>query len=314
MFAKACAWLLARIGELFYTLVVLVVCLWLLFPAATARDLLVRAVGAAVPQLQWQVRTMAVELPGVLRLGGVEGRGPGGDGEPLVRIDSLTLRPDLAALLGQRRLQAAWRAEMAGGTVQGLVQLSRSAAELRVEGTMQGVRLDDVAVVEQRLQRRMQGTAAADFTATIRRRPLALTALDATARLEEGRIDLRRPVLGHGSVPLARAAATLRLEGERLVLTDGAVESNLFTGTFAGDLRLHPDPGASLITLAGSLSPRSEFFSAAGGDSAGLQAIRSRLRDRPLPFRVSGALQDPGVHFEEFSLLFDALSKESRSP
>jgi hypothetical protein len=158
---------------------------------------------------------------------------------------------------------------------------------------MQGVRLDDVAVVEQRLQRRMQGTAAADFTATIRRRPLALTALDATARLEEGRIDLRRPVLGHGSVPLARAAATLRLEGERLVLTDGAVESNL---------------------LAGSLSPRSEFFSAAGGDSAGLQAIRSRLRDRPLPFRVSGALQDPGLHFEEFSLLFDALSKESRSP
>jgi hypothetical protein len=29
---------------------------------------------------------------------------------------------------------------------------------------------------------------------------------------------------------------------------------------------------------------------------------------------VSGALQDPGLHFEEFSLLFDALSKESRSP
>ncbi len=104
----------------------------------------------------------------------------------------------------------------------------------------------------------------------------------------------------------------LRLEGERPALTDGTVESSLFTGTFAGDLRLHPDPGASLITLAGSLSPRSEFFSAAGGDSAGLQAIRARLRDRsPL---VSGALQDPGVHFEEFSLLFDALSKESRSP
>jgi hypothetical protein len=115
-------------------------------------------------------------------------------------------------------------------------------------------------------------------------------------------------------VPLARAAVKLRLEGKRLALTDGTVESNLFTGTFAGDLRLHPDPGSSLITLAGSLSPRSEFFSAAGGDSAGLQTIRSRLRDRPLPFRVSGALQDPGLHFEEFSLLFDALSKESRSP
>ena len=313
MFAKASAWLLARIGELLYTLVVLVVCLWLLFPAATARDLLVRAAGAAVPQLRWQVRTMAVEMPGVLRLSGVEGWAPGG-GEPLVRIDSLTLRPDLGILVGQRRLQAAWRAELAGGTVQGLVQLPRSTAEVRVEGIVQGVRLDDLAVVEQRLQRKVRGTAAADFTATLRRRPLALTALDATARLEEGRIDLRRPVLGHGFVPLARAAATLRLEGERLALTGGTVESNLFSGTFAGDLRLRPDPGASLVTLTGSLSPRSEFFSAAGGDSAGLQAIRTRLRDRPLPFRVTGALRDPGVHFEEFSLLFDALSKESSSP
>ena len=99
-----------------------------------------------------------------------------------------------------------------------------------------------------------------------------------------------------------------------MALTDGTVESNLFSGTFAGDLRLRPDPGASLVTLTGSLSPRSEFFSAAGGDSAGLQAIRTRLRDRPLPFRVTGALRDPGVHFEEFSLLFDALSKESSSP
>ena len=130
MFAKACAWLLARIGELLYTLVVLVVCLWLLFPAATARDLLVRAAGAAVPQLRWQVRTMAVEMPGVLRLSGVEGWAPGG-GEPLVRIDSLTLRPDLGILVGQRRLQAAWRAELAGGTVQGLVMQALIAGDVQ---------------------------------------------------------------------------------------------------------------------------------------------------------------------------------------
>lgn len=314
MFRTVCAWILGRVGYLLYTLVVLVVCLWLLFPGSTARDLFVSALNAAVPQLEWRVQAITFELPDVLRLSGVEGREAGGGGEPLLRLDSLTLRPDLAALMRQRRLQAAWRAELAGGTVQGLVQLPRSTAELRVEGTMQGVRLDDVAVVAQRLQRKVQGAAAADFAATLRRRPLALTALDATARLEEGRIDLRQPVLGHGFVPLARAAVTLRLEGERLALTEGTVESSLFTGTFAGDLRLRSDPGASLVTLTGSLSPRSEFFSAAGGDSAGLQAIRTRLRDRPLPFRVSGALQDPGVHFEEFSLLFDALSKESRSP
>ena len=313
MFRTVCAWILGRVGYLLYTLVVLVVCLWLLFPGSTARELFVRALSAAVPQLEWRVQTIAFELADALRLSGGEGREAGG-GEPLLRLDSLTLRPDLAALIRQRRLQAAWQAELAGGTVQGQLQLPRPGTELRVEGTLQGVRLDGLAILERRLQRGLQGTAAAEFTATVRRSPLALTGLSATARLENGRIDLRQPVLGHGFVPFSRVGVSLLLQGERLALTDGTVDSNLFAGTFAGDLRLRPDPAASLITLTGSLQPRSEFFSAAGLSSAVLTEIRTRLRDRPLPFRVSGALGDPGVHFEEFSLLFDALSKEARTP
>ena len=314
MFRTVCAWILGRVGYLLYTLIVLVVCLWLLFPGSTARELFVRALSAAVPQLEWRVQTIAFEGPDALRLRGMEGRAAGGGGEPLLRIDSLTLRPDLMALVRQRRLQAAWQAELAGGTVQGQLQLPRPGTELRVEGTLQGVRLDGLAILERRLQRGLQGTAAAEFTATVRRSPLALTGLSATARLENGRIDLRQPVLGHGFVPFSRAAVSLRLQGDQLALTDGTVDSNLFAGTFAGDLRLGPDPAASLITLTGSLQPRSEFFSAAGLSSDVLTEIRTRLRDRPLPFRVSGALGDPGVHFEEFSLLFDALSKEARTP
>ena len=229
--------------------------------------------------------------------------------------EPLRLRPLLILLLVLLGLAAPLAAAPAApeDLVQRL-QLPRPGAELRIEGTLQGVRLDDLAILERRLQRGLQGTAAADFTATVRRSPLALTGLSATARLENGRIDLRQPVLGHGFVPFSRVGVSLLLQGERLALTDGTVDSNLFAGTFAGDLRLRPDPAASLITLTGSLQPRSEFFSAAGLSSAVLTEIRTRLRDRPLPFRVSGALGDPGVHFEEFSLLFDALSKEARTP
>ena len=78
MFRTVCAWILGRVGYLLYTLVVLVVCLWLLFPGSTARELFVRALNAAVPQLEWRVQTIAFELPDALRLRGMEGRAAGG--------------------------------------------------------------------------------------------------------------------------------------------------------------------------------------------------------------------------------------------
>ena len=63
-------------------------------------------------------------------------------------------------------------------------------------------------------------------------------------------------------------------------------------------LRPRPDLAASPITLSGSPQPRSEFFSAAGVSPGALAEVRSRLRDRPLPFRVSGNLGNPGIHFD----------------
>ncbi|MDX9834590.1 MAG: type II secretion system protein GspN [Desulfobulbus sp.] len=312
MFGTLCAWLVGRVGYLLYTLAVLVVCLWLLFPGRTARELLVRALNTAAPQLDWRVETITGELPGVLHLAGMEGHELGRGGDPVLRVDSLTLRPDLVTLVRQRLLQVAWRLEMAGGAVHGQLYLPRPGSELRVEGVMEGVRLAELVILEHRLQRGLQGTAAADFTATVHSVPLSLTGLSATARVEDGRIDLKQPVLGHGFVPFGRVEVSLSLQDERLELTDGAVDSNLFTGTFTGDLRLGHDPATSQMTLTGSLQPRPEFFSAAGGDSVALQAIRARLRDRSLPFRISGELSNPDVHFEEFSMLFDALSTESR--
>ena len=313
MLRKAGPWLLGRVGELLYTLVVLVACLWLLFPGKTARDLLVRSLNAALPQLQWRVGTIGFGLPGELRLDGIEGREAGGEAA-LLRIDRLQVRPDLAALVRERRLRATFLLEVAGGTVRGRLGPAPQGAEVQVEGTVQGVRLADLALLERRLQRGLQGTAAAEFTAAIRRSPLALSALSATARVDNGRVGLKQPVLGHTFVPFARAAASLRLRDGRLELTEGSVDSNLFAGTFSGDLRPRPDLAASPITLSGSLQPRSEFFSAAGVSPGALAEVRSRLRDRPLPFRVSGNLGNPGIHFEEFSMLFDTLSKESRSP
>ena len=90
-------------------------------------------------------------------------------------------------------------------------------------------------------------------------------------------------------------------------------------GAVAVDPALPPAPGPDVTVVAdaadvaaSTAAPTSLAASAAS--AAGGRSGRPRLRDRPLPFRVTGALRDPGVHFEEFSLLFDALSKESSSP
>jgi len=310
MLKRTCRWLGGRIGYLLYTLALLVLLLWLLFPKETCRRLLVQYINNAYPLLSWQVQSMTLRIPEGLILKGIEGYEPGDTKKPLVGVDSLTLRPDIAGTVQTKHLQAVYRMVLAKGVIAGIVQMDGWGKGLHIDGSVQGLQLAECAILARQLEREVQGTVSATFAGRLSSLPEGIPEMEAKLSVTQGRLGLKRPILNHAVLPFSLAEVTLHGRGETVQLEQGKVDSELFTGQFSGEIKTFLDPAASQLDIRGTMQPRPAFFK--GVDNASLlKVIRTQLKEGTVPFRVSGDVYNPGIHFEEFSLLFQSLKKES---
>ncbi len=309
MLKRMCRWLGGPFGYLFYTLALLVLLLWLLFPKEACHRYVVQSINNSYPLLNWQVQSMTLQLTEGITLKGIEGYDARDTKKPLVRVDSVTLQPDIAGMMQTKHLQATYQMVLGKGVVAGVVQMTGWGKGVRVEGSVKGVQLVDCAILARQLEREVQGTVSATFEIRIPSLSEGIPEMEAKLSVAQGRLGLKRPILDHTVLPFSRAEFILRGLGTALQLDQGLVESELFTGEFSGDMTVSRDPVASQLDIRGTLQPRPAFFK--GVDNASLlQVIRTQLKEKTVPFRVSGDLYNPGIHFEEFSLLFQSLKKE----
>jgi type II secretion system protein N len=307
MLKKVCAWLIGRLGYILYTLVLVVVLLWTFFPKEGANRWIVRYLNSTYPQLNWQVQSIVLQLPEGLILGGLEGyEALDNKKKPLIRVDLLTLRPDILGTVKARKLQATFDILLAQGAIAGTVLLDGAKGGVTINGTVKGMQLAELSLVTRHLQRDLQGTVSATFGGALQPHGGNVTACDAKIEVDNGRFELKQPVLEHLVLPFSHVTVNLHGHGGTWQLEQGTVESNLFSGQFAGAINLAQDPAASLLNISGTLRPRPEFFKGVN-NAAVLQIFRAQLKNKPLPFKVSGNLRNPGIHFEEFSSFFQAL-------
>lgn len=302
--------LLAYLG---FALGLVLLFLWLLLPRQALPDLLAAVLNRTWPHLRWQVRSLSLRLPEGLRLAGVEGYGAGLDNVPQVRVDSLTLRPDLAGLMRTGRLQAHYRLVVAKGSVTGTLELAGWIRGLRFDGTLTGVELAELPLLARSLGREVDGILAATFRGVLALAAAGEGALEGDLTLVNGRLALRRPVLAHHSLPFSRTTVRLKADGTSLQLDRGQVDSELGSGQFAGEVAWPPGqartPALARIRIQGQLQPRPLFFKGVS-NGAVLQLLRAQLEDNTLPFRISGSLDAPGLVFEEYAVLIQTLQKE----
>ena len=307
MLKKMCRWLGGGIGYLLYTLALLLLLLWLLFPEETFRRLLVQSLNTACPQLRWQVRSMTLQIPEGITLRVIEGYDVWDKEKPLVRVDSLSLRPDLAGTVQSRHLQAKYRLTLANGAIAGVVRMDGWNQKLRVDGSVQGLQLAKCPILARQLERDVRGTLSATFDGRVHSGNIS--EMDATLSVDQGVLGLRQPILNHAILPFSRASIVLRSRGETMQIEQGVVNSELFNGQFSGEIKVTRDSTARQLDIRGTMLPRPAFFTGVNNASL-LKVIRTQLKDRSVPFRISGDLYNPGIHFEDFSLLFESLEKE----
>lgn len=309
MVTRARGQLLRSIGYLAYTLGALALLLWLLFPEEALRRSLVGHLNGAWPELQWRLRSVTLEMPAVLRLEALEGYGAAD--RPMIRLDSLVVQPDWAGSLQSRRLRIKYQIVVGQGSIAGLVQSIAGPTEWSWEGTVQQLRLADWPLLSWRLGREVEGVVSATFAGAGVPMKQEKAQLKAEVKVENGRLGLKRPILSHSVIPFSLVSLNLRGDGNRVEIEQGEVASELMRGQFTGHAEWGQEATSAQIVVHGAVHPEPRFFKGLDNTVA-VQAVRAQLKDKPLPFRLSGDPVNPSIHFEEFSMQFQALEKELR--
>ena len=311
MITRVLTWLFAKCGYVLYTLAALALVLWLLFPQEKVQRLVVQGLNASFPRLVWQVQAFDVGLTDGVELRSIDGFEPGNTTKPLVRIDFLRFTPDLRESLKQKKIAGRYEVHAGKGTVAGTLHYQHDTKALAVTGAIQGLQLSEIELLGRQLQRNVQGTVSGTFEASAQVADRQFTALEAQLKAENGRVDLKQPVLGNAFIPYQQATVAIHVKDGKVLLDQGSVESKLLTGSYAGEIRLRPDLVASTVSLKGSINPRPEFFKGIG-NAAVIQNIRQQMKGKPLTFQMSGTLQSPSIYFDEYAMLFETLSKERK--
>lgn len=127
------------------------------------------------------------------------------------------------------------------------------------------------------------------------------TDLQASLRIADGLIPLRKPVLEHEQLPFAHLSLQLAQEGQNLMLKNGKLDSPLCLGEFAGQVALARPMAASAVAGRGTLQARPALFEHVR-DQQDLQALRLQAARGPLVAMLSGSLHDPALAFERADL------------
>ncbi len=309
MLKKASGWLSSCIGYLLYVIGLLVVLLWLLFPKETMRHYLVESLNHVSPELRWQVEAVDLDFPAGLTLRAIECFEKREEKKTLLRINILTIRVNFAESLRAGRPQVGYRMVVGKGSVAGLARMNGGQEGLVIEGTVQDVKLTDFPQLSRQLGRTLRGSVSGTFSGTVLPAQGEVSDLEARLKVENGRLGLKRPILSHKELPFSQGTVILHGRGAKLQLEQGMMGSELFDAQFSGMMTVNRDPALCQLDLKGFMQPKTKFFQGLNNTLA-LQAFRVELKDNPLPFRITGDLSNPGIHYEGFSMLFQTLEKE----
>ncbi len=296
------------LGYLLYTLLMVGLALWLLFPGERVQRLVSGYANQLTPQLQWRIAKVQLHLPLVLIMEQLEATSPAHPGQSILHFDDLEIRPDLLKSLHQRALWFNYRVRMAAATAEG--QCGRQGEQWLLSGRLRALELAAIPALGDWLGRKVQGRVNLTYEGNGPLQSMLMLQWKAQLNMERGRLLLQRPVLNHTEVPFSQVSALLHGEGRQITIDQGSLDSPLGKGWFKGNVSLVATVGSQL-DLRGGLEPSEQFFVGLA-NSLALQALRAELRDKPLSVRISGALQHPGIHFGDVAMQMYALEKESR--
>ena len=301
------SWIVSSLGYLLYTVLVLVLMLWVLFPAENVRVWVQARLNTVHPALQWEVKGLQPSWPLSLVASGIRLSEDGNSKQPLLQVDSIKLTPVLSSLFRiAREIPVHYQVMMLEGNVRGTAAYSKENSQVRGSGTMLGLNLALLAEAWQKMGRDVTGKLSGTFSFAGQWQDFRQSSLQAELDISEGSVSLQQPVFGLADLAFNRMATSLTLQDSIITLEGGEMESRMMAGEFSGTVSLADTLMTSEVKIDGSIEPRPELL---GGlqNKAMMTLIKNQLQDDRLSFAMTGTLLEPGILFRGTTGVIDGI-------
>lgn len=300
-------WFASSLGYLLYTVLVLTLLLWLLFPADRARMWMQQSLNTEVPAVRWEIEKLRPVWPFALVASGVSLKEDRDEGTPIMQLDRVTLSPDFGQVAeGLEKIPLRWEIKALAGIARGTVLVARPEGRLEGRGSVEDIKLSLLEDIWTRLDRTVSGTMSGEFSLDMVWTDIMQAEMKGKLRVDDGIVSLQQPVFNLSRLEFREMTASLELADKVLLVKSGKIESKMLTGEYSGLVALQTPLAVSQIKLDGFIEPRSELFGRLQ-NNARLTLIKNQLQDNKLSFAVSGSVLEPGIVFQGASGVIDGI-------
>jgi len=298
---------LTGLGYVLYTIGVVVILLWLLFPVDSALVWLQGKLDAVNPALTWNIRNIKKSFPLRILLSDISVREKADKEKSLFHIDTIRLAPDIEGLMKEtKRIPLLYDLNMLNGAVKGKFSLAAKGSMVECTGRLQDLEIGQYEEFWKETDRTGSGKLSGTFQYSGAWRKLLDGDLQADLKLDDGKFSLQQQIFGLNSLDFNAMTTGLSLRNRIASLTNGTVDSRLFNATFEGTLRLTGNLYTSIINLQGQMEPRPEMLGGLKNPTA-VSFIRNQLQNNRLSFTISGTFVEPGIQFKGSSGIIDGM-------
>lgn len=268
-----------------YLLSAALVFLYIGFPSEALRDHVAHRLSASLPGLSVSIGDLRPALPAGIVLKGVRVYHASA---PLAVIDLLSINRDLFSLW-QAKTHYDFDGSVGDGQISGTAEVDTAGAPKRVSlsARLVGVLLQKLPATQRlfgnKLSGRLDGTLGVTDAGI----------LTGKLAVSEGRVELATPLFDQNVFSFRTAAADLSLQNGTVMVRNGRMKGDDMDAEVSGSIALDAQQGKSALNLSGRVTPHPAFLAKVAG-SLPPALLRRRTG---ISFRVSGALNSPGVSF-----------------
>lgn len=277
-----------------YGLVLVGLLLYFRFPADKFRNYAERQIEKILPGISCSIGAISLGFPPVVRFADVGLLKEGSSEEILFSDPLVTVAPVWRNVTEEIVLNST----AYGGSHSARVRLLPEVAVIEVQDIqITGLNLKELPYLQEKLARDISGVLNGSGSARIDRDRLQLLQAEGNLSVNEGKIELKRPILELRSLDLNESSVDIRLQDKSIMISEGKLENAQIQAIFAGEVLLAQPWYGSEFSLQGELTPLAPLYQ----KNRQLKVIVSRMQERhgseALPFNIGGTVGQPTFVF-----------------
>lgn len=284
-----------------YTVAMVCLFLWILFPTDYFRQWIPRYLQGAFPQYALTIDDLALEIPGQFQFTEVL-LSSRRNKMPVLLLDSAVIRPDLGLLKSSGRLEYAYQAELYDGSVAGQIQPGSTQGEYRIKAMVEEIDLGANRALSSMVKRNIQGIVQGQIVGAISLARQTLIVEQGEVEVADGEIELQDQVFGNSVLPFTHIFCQVQGNQRSLSLNKGTVQSPLFTASFSGQVHFGPSLEKTRVDISGTIRPDASFFASLANRQV-VEAALKGMGEDGFRFIIKGLLQEPGIQYSQLGSL-----------